>query len=87
MQVEPVNTAFHGKNVFIEHIKPTSYGKCIHGKSVRGFEYDAYVAEDKQTGNIMHKLYYVSKDNKFVKSVLRFFSDNKVYKELRGQAK
>jgi hypothetical protein len=27
------------------------------------------------------------KDNKWVKSILRFFSGNKVYKELRSQAK
>lgn len=84
MRTEPI---FTGKNTVIQYIKPTSYGKCIHGHSKRGLDYDVYVAEDKRTGDIEHKLYYVVKDNKFVKSVLRFFSGNKVYKELRGQAK
>lgn len=70
-----------------KYTKQTSYGKCIHGKSARGFDYDVYVSTDKRTGDVVHKLYYVVKDNKFIKSVLRFFSGNKVYKELRGQAK
>lgn len=39
-----------------------------------------------QTTIIEYKLYYVTKDNKFVKSVLSLFSGNKAYKELRGQA-
>jgi hypothetical protein len=87
MQIEPVNTAFNGKNTVIQYIKPTSYGKCIHGKSARGFDYDVYVKENEITKDIEHKLYCVSKDNKFIKSVLKFFSGNKVYKELRSQAK
>lgn len=87
MQIQPTNNTFTGKNTVIQYIKSTSYGKCIHGKSVRGFDYDVYVAQNEQSGNIEHKLYYVAKDNKFIKSVLRFFSRNKVYKELRSQAK
>lgn len=88
MQIQPTNNQnFNGKNTVIQYIKQTSYGRCIHGKSARGFDYDVYVAQDEQTGNIAHKLYYVAKDNKFIKSVLRFFSNNKVYKEIRGQAK
>ena len=87
MQIQPTNQNFNGKNTVIQYIKPTSYGKCIHGKSVRGFDYNVYVAEDKRTGNVEHKLYCVFKDNKFIKSVLKFFSGNKVYKELRSQTK
>lgn len=92
MKIQPIQSnkpqpTFNGKNTVIQYIKPTSYGKCIHGKSARGFDYDVYVATDERTGDVVHKLYYVVKDNKFIKSVLRFFSGNKVYKELRGQAK
>jgi len=84
MRTEPI---FTGKNTVIEYIKQTSYGKCIHGRSKRGLDYDVYVAENKQTKNIEHKLYYVSKNNKFIKSILRFFSDNKAYKELKSESK
>lgn len=87
MQIQPTNNTFAGKNTVIQYIKQTSYGKCIHGKSARGFDYDVYVATDERTGNIEHKLYYVAKNNKFIKSVLRFFSGNKIYKELRSPAK
>ena len=88
MQIQPTNNQnFNGKNVVIQYIKPTSYGKCIHGYSKRGFDYDVYVSTDERTGNIEHKLYYVAKNNKFIKSILRFFSNNKAYKEIRGQAK
>ena len=73
-------------NKIYQYTKRTFYGKCIHGQS-RGFDYDVYVATDKRTGNIEHKLYYVMKKNKWVKSVLRFFSNNKVYKEFRSQAR
>lgn len=87
MQIQPTNQNFNGKNTVIQYIKSTSYGKCTHGYSKRGFDYDVYVSTDKKTGNIQHKLYYITKNNKWVKSVLRFFSENKVYKELRSQAK
>ena len=73
-------------NKIYQFTKTTSYGKCIHGQS-RGFDYDVYVAKDKRTGNITHKLYYVMKDNQFIKSFLRFFSKNKLYKEVRSVAK
>lgn len=87
MQIQPTNNTFTSKNTVIQYIKSTSYGRCIHGKSTRGFDYDVYVATDKRTGNIMHKLYYITKDNKWVKSFLRFFSNNKAYKEIRSDAK
>ena len=88
MQIQPTNNLnFNSKNVVIQYIKPTSYGKCIHGKSARGFDYDVFVSTDENTGNIVHKLYCVTKNNKWVKSFLRFFSDNKAYKELRSQTK
>jgi hypothetical protein len=84
MKVQPTNN--QNFNGIYKFTKATSYGRCIHGSS-RGFDYDVYVDNDKRTGNVMYKLYYVSKNNKFVKSVLRFFSNNKVYKEFRSQAK
>ena len=74
------------RNIY-KYTKQTSYGKCIHGKSAKGLDYDVYIDNDKRTGNVMYKLYYVSKNNKWVKSVLRFFSDNKAYKEIRSEAK
>ena len=87
MQIQPTNNQnFNGKNTVIKYIKLTSYGKCIHGKSTKGFDYDIYISTDKRTGNIEHKLYYVAKNNKFIKSILKFFSNNKVYKEIRSQA-
>lgn len=73
-------------NKIYQHTKPTSYGKCIHGQS-RGLDYDVYVAIDKRTGNIIHKLYYVTKENKWVKSFLKFFSNNKLHKEVKSVAK
>jgi hypothetical protein len=84
MQIQPTdNQNFNG---IYKYTKLTSYGRCIHGSN-RGFDYDVYVSTDERTGNVVHKLYYVAKGNKFVKSVLRLFSGNKVYKEIRGQAK
>ena len=86
MQIQPMsNLNFNGKNTVIQYIKPTSYGKCIHGKSARGFDYDVYVAQDEHTGNVVHKLYYITKDNKWVKSFLKFFRGNKVYKEVKSE--
>jgi hypothetical protein len=86
MKIQPTNNqSFNGKNTVIQYVKPTSYGKCIHGKSTRGFDYDVYVCTDKRTGNIMHKLYYITKNNKFIKSALRFFSNNKAYKEVKSE--
>ena len=73
-------------NKIYQYTKATSYGKCIHGQS-RGFDYDVYVVENKQTGNIEQKLYYITKDNKWVKSFLRFFSGNKLHKEIKSYNK
>jgi hypothetical protein len=87
MKIQPTQNNFTSKNVVIQYIKQTSYGKCIHGKSARGLDYDVYVATDERTGNVVHKLYCVTKNNKWVRSILRFFSGNKVYKELKSQAK
>ncbi len=87
MQIDPVNIAFNGKNTVIEYIKQTSYGKCIHGKSSKGLDYDVYVAENKQTKNVEHKLYCVFKDGNWIKSFLRYFSGNKLSKELRSETK
>jgi hypothetical protein len=84
MKIERINDKTTFGNIY-KYTKYTSYGKCIHGKSAKGLDYDVYVAEDKRTGNIMHKLYYITKDNKWVKSVLRFFSGNKAYKEVKSE--
>lgn len=89
MRIEPTTNkpqpTFEGKNTVIQYIKPTSYGRCIHGHSVRGFDYDVYVATDNHTGSVVHKLYYITKDNKWIKSVLKFFSGDKVYKEVKSE--
>lgn len=94
MRIEPTEKkewwemkSFNGKNVVIERIKLTPYGKCIHGKSAKGLDYDVYVAENEQTGNVEHKLYCVYKNNNWIKSFLKYFSGNKLSKELRSQAK
>ena len=88
MQIQPTTNKpqpTFGNKIY-QFTKPMTYGRCIHGSN-RGFDYDVYVSTDKRTGNIEHKLYYITKKNKWVKSILRFFSGNKVYKELRSQAK
>lgn len=84
MKIQPTNN--QNFNGIYKYTKLTSYGKCIIGSN-RGYDYSVYTAVDERTGDVMHKLYYVMKNNKWVKSVLRFFSNNKVYKELRSQAK
>lgn len=89
MRIQPTQTnkpqPTFGNKIY-QFTKYTSYGKCIHGQS-RGFDYDVYVAKDKRTGNIAYKLYYITKDNKWVKSFLKFFSNNKLHKEVRSVAK
>jgi hypothetical protein len=87
MKISPTQTNFKNRNSYVQYIKLTSYGKCIHGKSMRGYDYDVYVSEDRRTGKIMHKLYYVTKNNEWVKSFLRFFSNNKAYKEIKSESK
>lgn len=85
MQIQPTNNQnFNGKNTVIQYVKQTSYGKCIHGKSARGFDYDVFIDNKGGSKNVMYKLYYITKDNKWVKSFLRFFSGNKVYKEVKS---
>ena len=86
MQIQPTsNQNFNSKNTVIKYVKPTAYGRCIHGHSKRGFDYDVYI-DDKGSGrNVMYKLYYITKDNKWVKSILRFFSGNKAYKEVKSE--
>lgn len=88
MQIQPITNKpepTFGNKIY-QFTKAMTYGRCIHGSN-RGLDYDVYVSIDNRTGNIEHKLYYISKNNKWVKSILRFFSGNKVYKELRSQAK
>ena len=88
MKIQPTQTnkpqPTFGNKIY-QFTKPTSYGKCIHGHSKRGFDYDVYVDSNGGGRNIMYKLYYITKDNKWVKSFLRFFSGNKVYKEVKSE--
>ena len=62
------------------------YGNCIKGSS-RGYQYRVYVKENKETKTIEHKLYYIMKDNKWVRSILKYFSGNKVAKVIRSENK
>lgn len=88
MKVQPTTTnkpqPTFGNKIY-KYTKPTSYGKCIHGHSKRGFDYDVYVDNNGGGKNVMYKLYYITKDNKWVKSILKFFSGNKVYKEVKSE--
>ena len=74
-------------NKIYKHTKQTPYGKCIHGMSAKGLNYDVYVDENQKSKNILYKLYYITKNNKWVKSILRFYTNNKIYKEIRSKAK
>lgn len=80
MKIDPIN--FKG---IYKYTKPTSYGKCLYGQSSE-YNYSIHVNTDTRTGRILHKLYYVTKKNNWVKSFLRFFSDDKAYKEIRSYA-
>lgn len=71
-------------NKIYQYTKPTLYGKRIYGQS-KDYEYDVYVDGNKK--NVFYKLYMVYKDDKWVKSVLKFFSNNKLYKEVKSVAK
>ena len=84
MKIQPTNN--QNFNGIYKYTKLTSYGRCIHGEN-NGKSYDVYVSVNKATGNIEHKLYYITKNNRWFKSILRLFSNNKAYKELRSQAK
>lgn len=87
MKISPMQINFKNKNSYVQYVKLTSYGKCIHGKSMRGYDYDVYISEDKVTDNVMYKLYYTTKNNKWVKSALKLFNNNKVYKEIKSESK
>lgn len=64
--------------------KQTYYGRRISG-SKGNIDYDVYV--DGNSKNIFYKLYTVYKDDKWVKSFLRYFSGNKLYKEIKSYNK
>lgn len=87
MKVQPTQTnkpqPTFGNKIY-RYSKKTCYGRRINGSS-RGFEYDVYV--DGNGKNIFYKLYTVYKDDKWLKSFLRFFSGNKLHKEVRSVAK
>ena len=83
MKIQPTNQNFNGIYKFT---KSTSYGKRIHGES-RGYDLDVYVKENKVSKNIEHKLYCIFKDDKWIKSYLRFFNNDKLCKEIRSKAK
>lgn len=80
MKIQSTNQSFNGIYKFT---KATSYGKRIHGES-KGLDYDVYVKENSFTKDIEHKLYCVFKDGDWVKSFLRYFSKNKMCKEIRS---
>ena len=73
-------------NRVFQYTVKTSYGKIIKGSS-RGYDYGVYIAESKDQKNIEHKLYYVSRNGNWVKSFLKFFSNNKQYKSISSKAK
>lgn len=65
--------------------KTTYYGRRIRGGTPDGKEYDVYV--DGNDKSIFYKLYTVYKDDKWVKSFLRYFSGNKLHKEIKSSPK
>ena len=81
MSIEPV---FTGK-IYQKTIL-TRYGRHIVG-SARGYEYDLFIAENKDTKQIEHKLYYVRKAGEWIKSRLVFFQNNKIEKEIRSKSR
>lgn len=83
MKIQPTNQNFNGKYKFT---KLTSYGRRIHGQS-RGYDLDVYIKENDISKEVEHKLYCVFENGKWVKSFLRYFSDNKLHKEIRSEAK
>lgn len=85
MIVQPTDNTKFGNKIY-KFTKYTSYGRRIHGVS-KGYDYDVYVGENKQSGRIEHKLYCVFRDNKWVKSFLRYFNGDKKCKEIRSHAK
>lgn len=85
MQIQPTNNLNFGNKKFYQRTTQTSYGKCIKGTN-GNYDYSVYVSENPLTKIIATKLYYITKKNKWVKSFLRFYRDNKVVKEIRSQA-
>lgn len=87
MKVEPITTnkpqpSFGNK--LYKFTKKTYYGRRIVGGK-ENVSYDVYV--DGNDKNIFYKLYTVYKDDKWVKSFLRYFSGNKLYKEVKSYNK
>ena len=87
MKVQPTTTnkpqPTFGERLY-QFTKQTYYGRRISGG--RGnVSYDVYV--DGNSKNVFYKLYTVYKDDKWVKSFLRFFSGNKLYKEVKSYNK
>lgn len=87
MKVQPTQTnkpqPTFGAKIY-KSTKKTYYGRRIRG-GARGYDYDVYVNENKK--NIFYKLYTVYKEDNWVKSFLRYFSGNKLHKEIRSAAK
>lgn len=73
-------------NRILQSVVKTSYGKILKGGS-RGYDYGVYVSESKDQKNIEHKLYYVSRNGQWVKSFLKFYSNNQQYKAITSKAK
>lgn len=87
MKVQPTQTnkpqPTFGTKIY-KSTKKTYYGRRIMG-GIRDLEYDVYV--DDNGKNVFYKLYTVFKNDKWVKSFLRYFSGNKLHKEIRSAAK
>lgn len=73
-------------NRILQSVIKTSYGKILKGSS-RGYDYGVYISESKDQKNIEHKLYYVSRNGQWVKSFLKFYSNNQQYKAITSKAK
>lgn len=73
-------------NRILQSTVKTSYGKIIKGGS-RGYDYGVYVSESKDHKHIEHKLYYVSQNGQWLKSFLKFYSNNQQYKSITSKAK
>lgn len=81
MPIQPIFTGkIYQKTIF------TKYGRHIIG-GTKEREYDIYIAENKDTKQIEHKLYYIREAGKWIKSRLVFFKDNRIDKEVKSQSK
>ena len=67
-----------------KNTKITSYGERIRG-NLNGYQIDIYTAKNEDK-SIKHKLFYVSKAGKWIKSKLNYYKNNILEKVIRGQS-